>query len=155
MIPKLYNATILLAFIFSGCSEYWWTRGQVKSSHAIVRAAQARLSAQAASAPGELSSCAFALQHSVLDAMNSNSMRSSKAAEHERLAAIEHDTLCVSSLLSPGAQPAFAELRAQLLEFSALAAQGKEINSAGFDVWTARMLLLLAAELESRQNSAG
>lgn len=152
-IHKIVLVLIVLLFTLSstGCTEYWWTRGQPPSVSEMIARAQTKLTASrkkhgthrekvgAASEQIELS-----LHQAVVLVQGTGTT----ADVAEQLSVTEQAFIELDTNVSVGSRAALGELSGQLRNLSKNVNNGTMPEFTNIGLFTARTLSFLASELE-------
>lgn len=152
-LRKLFcNATlgIVLGSSVTGCSEYWWTRGQPPSVAEQMAKAQKRLidsRQQRGASRAAVGAASEQIELSLHQAVAL--VRSNAPAEQvvEQLAVTEQAFLQLDQTISVGSRAALGELSGQLRVISATAKDGVLPPYPSIGLFTARVFSFLANEL--------
>ncbi|MCB0324459.1 MAG: hypothetical protein KDD69_12845 [Bdellovibrionales bacterium] len=158
---KQISHTILVCcslFLLSGCSEYWWTRGQPPGVEQLVARSQQRLhdARQARSAAREdVAAASERVEKSLLTTLEIVAQDARDGRVLEQLQSATDGFLALEGKLSVGSRAAYGELAGQMRSFSQAASEGKGIGQSTFGLFTARTLFFLANELRVPPPSVG
>lgn len=138
---------LLLATGLSGCTEYWWQRGQPPGVEKLLKRSQERLASSLTSGATQrpdVAPVAEQIQTS-LNAALSAVAKGEDAKGH--LSGAADAFLALEGKLSPGSRPAYGELSGQLRVFNAGAPGSPEDVSAALGLFAARTFFFLSNEL--------
>lgn len=143
---------LLVAFLLllSGCSEYWWTRGQPPSVATLLSRSQSKLEAARSARAGvreEVAQISTSLEKALLQAVEAVEKDGSKRDLAVSLTSAREAMMDLEGKLSIGSRAAYGELSGQLRRFLQVLAAGGDIEYAPFGLYTARTLSFLANEL--------
>lgn len=131
----------------TGCSEYWWTRGQPPSVETLIGRSQERLETALtthAAARSDIAPSARELQQSLLDAVNT--IKNGDPADAALARCREH-FMALENRLSVGSRAPYGELAGQLRAFANSSQAGTNLEYHSFGLFAARTLFFLANEL--------
>lgn len=171
-IPVRKLVTLFLLLIFVGCdgsgdsrwwtripgyNDYWWQRGQPKSTAQLLEISRGKLIANLSAfstARPDIAPDAEAIQTSLTsayDVLSGVHSGGKKGDVSTQLAKTEERFIEIEAKLSIGSRPAYGELAGQLRVFSQKLRGGQDVSDEGFreafGLYTSRVLAFLANEL--------
>ena len=161
---KIWNIPLILAILFvsglTGCTEYWWSRGQPPGVSKLLSNAENNFKGTYKKRSGkrsDIASSALKIKDSLLKSINS--MKDSSGTQaildlKSSLSLTKAEFIIIEDNLSPTSRPAFGELAGQLRKFtdSSFIDDSKfnnKSNQKTFELFAARTIFFLARELES------
>jgi hypothetical protein len=140
---------LILSLTTSGCSEYWWTRGQPPSVKQLVQRHKMRL-AQARKENKYERDDFIILSDSLAGSLEQIYLSIGSKNKAEVLTLLEQsqrDLIALEGQVSIGSRAALGELSGQFRGFQNFADNGQLLDKNSFGLFTARALSFLANEL--------
>lgn len=161
---KVFRCTVVFSILgavmfgATGCSEYWWTRGQTPSVKTLVTRAESDFE-NAKSRFSTTRPDLFPAAAEIRDALTGALAIAERGGGTRQVATLVeaciNDFVQLEGKLSIGSRAAFGELSGQLRVIATNATEGKDIEYAPLGLFTARTLFFLANELSVPQPAFG
>ena len=142
---------LLLALSWSGCTEYWWTRGQPPSVSEMIAKAQTKLTAtrkKYGTHREKVGAASEQIELSLHQAVVLVQGKGTTAEVAEQLSVAEQAFIELDTNVSMGSRAALGELSGQLRRLSKNVNSGTMPEFTNIGLFTARTLSFLASELE-------
>lgn len=146
----LASVMLFLCATLSGCSEYWWTRGQPSSVAELMARAQKELGASRAehgATRQEVGAISEQIELSLQQAVALVRGQGSANEVAELLFVTEQAFIELDPIVSAGSRAALGELSGQLRTMSASLHAGSLPAYTSMGLFTARTMRFLASEL--------
>lgn len=155
----LTAATILMSAVWTGCTDYWWSRGQPPGVNQLLEKSEARLneslSTHSSSRPvlSPLASKVSIELKKSLSSLDNLEKPAGASSQQSKLAVANMTTLKQSFMelegtLSIGSRAAYSELSGQLRGFARSVESGQAVDPKAFGLFAARTTFFLASELK-------
>ncbi len=150
MVARKIVALIICSILFSGCTEYWWTRGQPPGvDKLLTRATEKLTEAQSTfgSTRKDISATADEVRESLLQVVTSIQKSQSPGQVVAGLEKAEQAFIKLEGNVSIGSRAALGELSGQLRAFTSAAQNGNQLEYPAVGLFAARSISFLANEL--------
>lgn len=142
---------IFCIICLSGCTEYWWSRGQPPGVSKLLTKAEKSFASsykKRAAERKDISQTSLNIKDSLLKSISTIQKPSSKLELKNALDKTKQEFINIENNLSATSRPAFGELAGQLRKFSN-ANNNDESKQKAFELFAARTIFFLARELDS------
>lgn len=143
-------ASCLAAASTTGCSEYWWQRGQPPSVSTLLARSNDRFASAKqdyADARKDIVPAFTELNQNLDGVVELISKKAGGPALTPRFESLAQSFLALEGKLSPGSRPAYGELSGQLRAFMEDSSANKPLSFPPFGLFAARTKSFMASEL--------
>lgn len=143
---------LLMILAFSGCSEEWWSRGQIPAPHNLLHRSEIRLDEASftyAESRTEDIPAFMLLSEALRKTSFAIQERDTEVSINQTFDDLSKSFLSLEGKLSVTSRVPYSELCLQLNAFADQARRGKGLSSPAFQIFAARTNMFLARELSS------